>query len=95
MNFHVGTCLFLQADPLSPQNRIARFTYDASSPALTLASELVLLTSGEKYNSIHSAGWLDFKPSDYVGSVVRKIESYVVVPEVPHAHTRNYNPPPF
>lgn len=59
-----------QTDPA--QNRISRFTYTEGEPTATRDSELVLLTSGVKYNSIHSAGWLGFRPSDYVGAAVRR-----------------------
>ncbi|CAM9509059.1 unnamed protein product [Ectocarpus sp. 4 AP-2014] len=47
------------------RNRLARFTYIPGDPAGTKASEEVLLTTVPKSNSIHSAGWLGFKPSVY------------------------------
>ncbi len=50
---------------LVAQNRISRFTYTAGDPTATRDSELVLVTTGVKYNGIHSAGWLGFKPSAY------------------------------
>ena len=54
------------------RNRISRFTYTTGSPELTRSSEKILLTSDAKYNEIHSAGWLGFKPSAY-GAGVRQI----------------------
>lgn len=36
----------------------------------TRESEEVLLTTALKFNSIHSAGWCGFKPSEY-GKLVR------------------------
>lgn len=51
------------------QNRISRFTYTAGDTDTTRESELVLLTTGPKFNAIHSAGWLGFKPSDYSNPV--------------------------
>ncbi|CAM9199998.1 unnamed protein product [Ectocarpus sp. 12 AP-2014] len=47
------------------RNRLARFTYIPGDAAGTKASEEVLLTTVPKSNSIHSAGWLGFKPSVY------------------------------
>lgn len=46
-------------------NRISRFKDVPGSPAETLATELVILTSATKYNQLHSSGWLGFKPSAY------------------------------
>lgn len=46
-------------------NRISRFTYTEGNKTATLNSWLVLLTTDAKFNTIHSAGWLGFKPSDY------------------------------
>ncbi|CAN0382047.1 unnamed protein product [Pylaiella littoralis] len=48
-----------------PRNRLARFTYVAGDTAGTLATQDILLTTKPKFNSIHSAGWVGFKPSDY------------------------------
>lgn len=47
------------------RNRLARFTYIPGDPAGTKATEEVLLTTVPKSTSIHSAGWLGFKPSVY------------------------------
>lgn len=47
------------------RNRLSKFEYVAGDPAATLASEEVLLTSAPKGNSLHAAGWVGFKPSDY------------------------------
>ncbi|CAM9279443.1 unnamed protein product, partial [Hapterophycus canaliculatus] len=52
-------------DPKGQQNRLSKFTYTEGNPTATKDSEEVLVTSGEKYNNIHSAGWCGFKPSDY------------------------------
>lgn len=62
-------------------NRISRFTYTAGDTTATLNSQLVLLTTNAKFNSIHSGGWLGFKPSVYdapvSGSVVGWFEDGV------------------
>lgn len=47
------------------RNRLSKFEYFAGDEASTLASEEILLTSAPKNNSIHSAGWVGFKPSVY------------------------------
>ncbi|CAM9894089.1 unnamed protein product [Pylaiella littoralis] len=52
-------------DGENPRNRLSRFTYISGSQAGTLATQDILLTSKPKFNSIHSAGWVGFKPSDY------------------------------
>ncbi|CAN0441744.1 unnamed protein product [Pylaiella littoralis] len=57
------TCLL--DDGENQRNRLSKFEYVAGDPAATLASEEVLLTSAPKGNSLHAAGWVGFKPSDY------------------------------
>ncbi|CAM9766653.1 unnamed protein product, partial [Scytosiphon promiscuus] len=52
-------------DPKGQQNRLSKFTYTEDDPTATKDSEEILVTSGEKFNNIHSAGWCGFKPSDY------------------------------
>eukprot|EP00752_Nemacystus_decipiens_P013406 g11871.t1 len=47
------------------QNRLSRFTYTAGDTVATRNSELILLTGTPKNSTIHSAGWVGFKPSDY------------------------------
>lgn len=54
-----------QTQTKGQQNRLSKFTYTADSPAATRNSEEILVTSGEKFNSIHSGGWCGFKPSAY------------------------------
>lgn len=67
-----------QDEPKGQQNRLSKFTYTEGNPAATKDSEEVLVTSGEKFNNIHSAGWCGFKPSDY-GKGVRTISLTVVL----------------
>ncbi|CAM9715370.1 unnamed protein product, partial [Ectocarpus fasciculatus] len=55
-------------DGLVQRNRLARFTYIPGDASATKASEEILLTTVPKTNSIHSAGWLGFKPSVYGNS---------------------------
>ncbi|CAN0318172.1 unnamed protein product, partial [Ectocarpus sp. 12 AP-2014] len=62
--FYVSYTVLLD-DGEMQRNRLARFTYVPGDPVATRATEEVLLTTVPKYNSIHSAGWLGFKPSDY------------------------------
>lgn len=62
----------MNQDDLQRHNRITRFTYVAGSPAATLATELVMLTSAVKFDSVHSAGWLGFTPSAYASPVRKK-----------------------
>ncbi|CBJ28221.1 conserved unknown protein [Ectocarpus siliculosus] len=62
--FYVSYTVLLD-DGEMQRNRLAKFTYFPEDPVATRASEEVLLTTVPKYNSIHSAGWLGFKPSDY------------------------------
>lgn len=64
-------CPYLLQDTIARHNRISRFTYIAGDPAATLATEVILITTVEKFNSVHSAGWLNFKPSAFA-SPVRK-----------------------
>lgn len=46
-------------------NRVSRFTWTEGDPTATRESELVVLDTGIKRTTIHSAGWLGFKPSAY------------------------------
>ncbi|CBJ28224.1 glucose sorbosone dehydrogenase [Ectocarpus siliculosus] len=62
--FYVSYTVLLD-DGENQRNRLARFTYVPGDAAATRASEEVLLTTVPKYNSVHSAGWLGFKPSAY------------------------------
>lgn len=48
---------------------MSRFDYDYGSAAATLASEEILLESTERTSTVHTAGWLGFKPSSYYSSV--------------------------
>ncbi|CAM9453682.1 unnamed protein product [Scytosiphon promiscuus] len=47
------------------QNRLSRFTYAEGDPVTTRDSEVVLLDTATKLSTIHSAGWVGFKPSAY------------------------------
>ncbi|CBJ28225.1 glucose sorbosone dehydrogenase [Ectocarpus siliculosus] len=62
--FYVSYTVLLD-DGENQRNRLARFTYVPGDPVATRATEEVLLTTVPKYNSVHSAGWLGFKPSVY------------------------------
>lgn len=53
------------------QNRLSRFVYDSSSASGTSESEEVLITTSEKESTIHSAGWVGFKPSAYAAPTVK------------------------
>eukprot|EP00903_Cladosiphon_okamuranus_P008213 g7906.t1 len=59
------------SDDNKTRNRLSKFLYYPGNPALTRASEDVLLTTITKIAPIHSSGWVDFKPSDFAnpGSV--------------------------
>ncbi|CAM9310804.1 unnamed protein product [Pylaiella littoralis] len=52
-------------DDENPRNRLSRFTYIADDPSGILATQDVLIDTKRKFNSIHAAGWVGFKPSDY------------------------------
>lgn len=53
----------------NPRNRLSKFQYYAGDTTTTRASEDILLTTIPKFNSIHAAGWVGFKPSDYGSNV--------------------------
>ncbi|CAM9489417.1 unnamed protein product, partial [Ectocarpus sp. 8 AP-2014] len=65
--FYVSYTVLLD-DGENQRNRLARFTYVPGDAAATRATEEVLLTTAPKFNSVHSAGWLGFKPSAYGSS---------------------------
>ncbi|CAM9681651.1 unnamed protein product, partial [Sphacelaria rigidula] len=46
-------------------NRLSKMVYDPSSPEDTLASEEILITTSDKLSTLHSGGWVGFKPSAY------------------------------
>lgn len=62
----------------NPRNRLSRFTYISGSPTSTRDSELILLTSSPKFSSIHSGGWVGFKPSDYGNNVSEQGLTYMI-----------------
>ncbi|CAM9182128.1 unnamed protein product, partial [Laminaria digitata] len=63
-NFYVSySCQLGYED--TARNRLSKFVYTAGDKWATRRSEEKLLTSALKYNSIHSAGFTGFKPSDY------------------------------
>lgn len=76
----------LDQEDVDQFNRISRFTYVVDDPAATLASELVVLTSAMKFNSVHSAGWLGFKPSAYTSPVRKKEKEKEKARAVRRAH---------
>lgn len=48
-----------------PRNRLSKFQYFPGDATATRDSEEILLTTIPKASGIHSAGWVDFKPSDF------------------------------
>ncbi|CAM9733940.1 unnamed protein product, partial [Ectocarpus sp. 12 AP-2014] len=62
--FYVSYTVLLD-DGEMQRNRLARFTYVPGDATATRATEEVLLTTVPKFNSVHAAGWLGFKPSVY------------------------------
>lgn len=52
------------------QNRLSRFTYTEGDPVATRDSERVLLDTAVKRGTIHSAGWVGFKPSAFDTPIV-------------------------
>lgn len=52
------------------RNRLSRFTYVEGDPDTTRDSERVLLDTGIKRGTIHSAGWVGIKPSAFDAPIV-------------------------
>lgn len=46
------------------RNRLSRYQYVPDDPSATLASEEILMTTGVKETTIHTGGWVGFKPSN-------------------------------